>query len=345
LQPLPFPQLALVGVTDTNALAARACNAASRGRREDLFGGLAHTGRCNTYVSAHVPGELDQYLAVVATHYPGLDRADAERVLWGQVMPAVPVVDLAIGDYLHPRVRTLLRADPDLPRRLRGDPDDAGTAALAEFVAPAVIISADSVFTRFGMASTVATTWLPAAYTLLRMAGFEASLADAAVMLELGTRLLVTAAGAAVRAARNYPLPALGIVAAAGFAAWRAGYLSRERLTSAGREVVQAAQPWLAKAEAAFGGYQQARAALTVIEPYGLPTVEQLAARRLARSPRALPLPYLVSALADDEYPVAADEVDDAVRRHPAFGITEGDLPEIWIGRRIIRLSAADQRQ
>ncbi len=118
-----------------------------------------------------------------------------------------------------PRVRPLLRVDPDLPRRLRGDPDDAGTAALAEFIAPAVIISADSVFTRFGVASTVATTWLPAAYTLLRMAGFEASLADAAVMLELGTRLLVTAAGAAVRAARNYPLPALGIVAAAGFAA------------------------------------------------------------------------------------------------------------------------------
>jgi len=31
--------------------------------------------------------------------------------------------------------------------RLRGDPDDLGTAALAEFLAPAVIISADSVFT------------------------------------------------------------------------------------------------------------------------------------------------------------------------------------------------------
>ena len=86
LQPLPFPRLALVGVTDTNALAARACNAASCGRREDLFGGLAHTGRCNTYVSAHVPDELDQHLAVVTTHYPGLDRADAHRVLWGQVI-------------------------------------------------------------------------------------------------------------------------------------------------------------------------------------------------------------------------------------------------------------------
>jgi hypothetical protein len=49
--------------------------------------------------------------------------------------------------------------------------------------------------------------------------------------------------------------------------------------------------------------------------------------------------------LADDGYPVVAEEVDDAVRRHPAFGITEGDLPGIWIGQRIIRLPTADRRQ
>jgi hypothetical protein len=97
----------------------------------------------------------------VAAHYPSLAIADAERVLCGQVMPRVPVVDLAVGDYLHPRVRPLVRAYPELPRRMRGDPDDVGTAALAEFLAPAVIISADSVFTRFGLANTVATTWLP----------------------------------------------------------------------------------------------------------------------------------------------------------------------------------------
>jgi hypothetical protein len=42
---LPVPQPALVGVTDTNALAARACNAASRDRQEDLFGRLAYTSR------------------------------------------------------------------------------------------------------------------------------------------------------------------------------------------------------------------------------------------------------------------------------------------------------------
>jgi hypothetical protein len=62
---------ALVGVTDTNALAARACNAASHGHREDLFCGLARTGRSNIYVSAHVPGELAHHLADVAAKYPG----------------------------------------------------------------------------------------------------------------------------------------------------------------------------------------------------------------------------------------------------------------------------------
>jgi hypothetical protein len=195
------------------------------------------------------------------------------------------------------------------------------------------------------MASTVATTWLPAAYTLLHMAGFEASLADTAVAVELGARLLITAGSATVRTARGYPLATLGIVAAAGLAAWRAGYLNRDRLASTGQEVVQAAQPWLAKAEAALDGYQQARSALTVIEPYGLPTVEQLAARYLARAPGAVTVPHLFSALASDGYPVAADYLETAVRRHPAFGITEGDPPGIWIGRRIIRLTVPALRR
>jgi hypothetical protein len=153
---LPVP--ALVGITDTNALASRACNAARNSVAENLFTGLAVTGRSNTYVSAHVPGELVRHLADVAEGHPGLDLRDAERVLWNDVMPLVPVVDLAVGDYLHPRIQAVRRADPDLPVRLRGDPEGLGTAALAEFLAPAVIISADSVFTRFGLANSVADT-------------------------------------------------------------------------------------------------------------------------------------------------------------------------------------------
>jgi hypothetical protein len=82
-----------------------------------------------------------------------------------------------------------MRADPDLPRRLRGDADDVRTAALAEFLAPAVIISADSVFSRFGLANIVATTWLPVVYQLLRAAGFEATMTDTAALLELAARV------------------------------------------------------------------------------------------------------------------------------------------------------------
>ena len=57
-----------------------------------------------------------------------------------------------MGDYLNPRIAAIRRFGPDLPWAMRGDPDDLGTAAVAEFLAPAVIISKDSVFNRFGLA-------------------------------------------------------------------------------------------------------------------------------------------------------------------------------------------------
>ena len=59
---------------------------------------------------------------------------------------------LRVGDYLNPRIAALRRCDPELPRAMRGDSDDLGTAAVAQFPAPAVIIRKDSVFNRFGLA-------------------------------------------------------------------------------------------------------------------------------------------------------------------------------------------------
>jgi hypothetical protein len=197
---------ALVGITDTNALAAGACNAARNSVAENLFTGLAVTGRSNTYVTAHAPGELVRHLADVAEGHPGLDLRDAERVLWNDVMPLVPMVDLAVGDYLHPRIQAVRRADPALPVRMRGDPDDLGTAALAEFLAPAVI-SADTVFTRFGLANSVADTWLPLAHRLLQAAGYEAILTEAAYALELAARLVAVPVSAVAGAARRHPWP------------------------------------------------------------------------------------------------------------------------------------------
>jgi hypothetical protein len=47
---------------------------------ENLFTGMAVTGRSNTYISAHVPGELVRHLADVPEGHPGLDLWEAERV-------------------------------------------------------------------------------------------------------------------------------------------------------------------------------------------------------------------------------------------------------------------------
>ena len=338
--PMALPAPALVGITDTNALASRACNAARNSVAENLFTGLAVTGRSNTYVSAHVPGELARHLADVAKGHPGLDLREAERVLWGDIMPLVPVVDLAVGDYLHPRIQAVRRADPDLPMRLRGDPDDLGTAALAEFLAPAVIISADSVFTRFGLANSVADTWLPLAHRLLQAAGYEATLTEAAYALELAARLVAVPISTVAGAARRHPLAALGIGAVIALVAYQAGYLRRDRLRAAGQEIRKVAATGIEAFGNATDAYGKARHALRVIEPYGTPTVEELAARHLARVRRPLPLDDLAAALEAAGHAVTSAELRDATSRHPAFR-TRGTQPAlIGIGR-IARLGTA----
>ncbi|MEV7739691.1 hypothetical protein AB0O75_48055 [Streptomyces sp. NPDC088921] len=61
---------------------------------------------------------------------PGASRAQR------QILPALRVVDLKIRDHLSPRRRHILHVDPDMPRKYRGDPDDAPTMALAELLGP-----------------------------------------------------------------------------------------------------------------------------------------------------------------------------------------------------------------
>ena len=341
--PMALPAPALVGITDTNALASRACNAARNSVPENLFTGLAITGRSNTYVSAHIPGELARHLADVAKGHPGLDPQEAERILWGDIMPLVPVVDLAVGDYLHPRIQAVRRADPDLPMRLRGDPDDLGTAALAEFLAPAVIISAGSVFTRFGLANSVADTWLPLAHRLLHAAGYEATLTEAAYALELAARLVAVPISTVAGAARRHPLDALGIGAVIAVVAYQAGYLGRDRLRAAGQEIRRVAATGIEAFGNATDAHSKARQALRVIEPYGTPTVEELAARHLARVRRPLPLDDLAAPLAAAGHAVTSAELRDATSRHPAFR-TRGTQPALISIGRIARLGTAGNR-
>jgi len=158
-------------------------------------------------------------------------------------------------------------------------------------------------------------------------------LADTAATLELAARIGFAAVAATGRLIRSYPLPTLAVLGGAAVLAWRAGYLTNARWRATGRRLAQAAHPWLVKFEAACDGYQQARAALQVVEPYGLPTVEQLAGRHLARAPGPVLPARLGAALASDGYHLAPGELKEAIGHHPAF-VGDPDGPYgIWIGR------------
>ena len=87
----------------------------------------------------------------------------------------------------------------------------------------------------------------------------------------------------------------------------------------------------------AFGNatdaYSKAREALRVIEPYDTPTMEEFAARHLARVRRPLPLDDLAAALAAAGHAVTSAELRDATSRHPAFRTRGGQPTLISIGR------------
>ena len=328
--PTPVPLLApwpqLVVVADTNTLASRACHAVRHGEGESLFTGLSTTGRSRVFVGAHVPRELDDHLRDVAASCD-VSLALAEQVLWTQVLASASVVPLAIREFMDPGIRAILRADPELPPRLRGDPDDVETLAVARFLAPSVIVSADSVFTRLGFSNTTAATWVGIAYSVLRMAGIEASMADAAAMAELGLRLLVGAAGSVARAARAHPLIAIFTVVIFALVGLRYGAFGRERLREAMRWLRRVGEPLVTALSDKYVEHAQIRRALHVVEPYGVPTLEQAAARHLARCGRLLtPSELRDGLLRYAGVETTAKALKAAMTEHPAFVRWPNDL-------------------
>ena len=227
-------QVALVAVTDACAIASSACHVARSGTASVLVS-LAGTGRSNVFIGEDVEAELPEALQKVAADM-GVPLADAERVL-RQIMTRIRVVPLRMGDYLNPAIAGIRRCDPELPRAARGDPDDLGTAAVAAFLAPAVIISKDSVFSRFGLALP-ADRWTEEAARLLVAAGYDAALEDAAHAAEVGARLLFGVIGAARNAAVRNPKAAITTAVVAGLAAWychRRGWITGDQLRAAGQ--------------------------------------------------------------------------------------------------------------
>jgi hypothetical protein len=331
LRPMAGPWRGVVAIADTNALASRACHAVREGHSaERLFAALAATGRSPVYASPHVLVELHQRLPAIAEKTK-VDFAAARAMLWGPVIDAIRIVELEIGDHLAPGIRPLMRADPTAPRRQRGDPDDLGTAALAEFLAPAVILSADDVFHRFGLANTTADTWLDRAYRLLDAARVEARVGDVEALADIAVELVLCGIRGAIHGAQRAPLVAVAVIAVTGIIASRTGNLRLARWRERARAVAEWSQPLIEELATALERHAQARGQLLLVEASSTPTTTQLAARHLARCGGELTPAELRDALARRGHRIPATRLKAAMLAHRAFVRLPGD--RFLIGR------------
>ncbi|GAA2262277.1 hypothetical protein GCM10010232_62250 [Streptomyces amakusaensis] len=317
----------LLPVLDTNALLVEACSLAKHGGRQDRVTALAGTDRATPYIAAHVPEEADEHLARMADHF-GIPEREARRVLHQQILPTLRVVDLEIRDHLSPQTRHILRVDREMPQRHRGDPDDAPTMALAQFLAPCVIITQDSVFARFGFAVI---DWIPVAQRLLRLAGLEATATNVLAVIDLALRLSGAGAQRMAHLAARHPLTATAAVTGLLWWCYHRGYLTRDNWRQRLFQIGAAALPLLETGSAAMTERQTIRDSLLVVEPPPYPTSEQLAARHLAHCGQPLTPGELRDELARGGHTVSAAHLKRDMLAHRAFTRTPGDL---WtIGR------------
>ncbi|QMV12083.1 hypothetical protein GJU35_44220 [Streptomyces lincolnensis] len=328
--PMVLDRRMLLPVLDTNALLVEACALAKSGGRQERVTARAVTGRATPYTAAHVPGEVDEHLAKVAAALEASER-QARRVLNEQILPALRVVDLELRDHLAPQTRHILRVDREMTKRHRGDPDDAPTMALAEFLGPCVIGSKDSVFSRFGFAVI---DWIPVAESVLRLAGLEATAASALVLIDIAFQLFGAGVHRLVVLAANNPLAATAAVGGLLWWCHSHGYLPRDnwrrRLSQAGG----VAKPLLELAEAGMTEHQALSDSLLVVEPPAYPTREQLAARHLARCGSPLTPGELRGALARCGHIISAAQLKRDMQTHGAFVRAPGDL---WTVGRPVR--------
>ncbi|MFF0206224.1 hypothetical protein [Streptomyces sp. NPDC005017] len=327
INPMLLDRPMLLPVLDANALLVEACALAKTGGRQDRVTALAVTRRATPYIAPHIRGEVGEHLAKMAADFEVSERL-ARRVLDRQILPALRVVDLEIRDHLAPQTRHILRVDREMPRKYRGDPDDAPTMALAEFLAPCVIVSQDSVFSRFGFAVI---DWIPVVQRVMRVAGLEATAANALVVMDWALRLFGAGAQRLVVLARCNPLAATAAVGGLLWWCYQKGYLSRERWRRSWSRTGEALVPVLELASAGMTEHQTLMDSLLVVEPPAYPTTEQLAARYLARCGRAMTPGELRDALARRGHTLSAAQLKRDMLAHAAFVRTPGDL---WtIGR------------
>ncbi|MFJ9692661.1 hypothetical protein [Kitasatospora sp. NPDC101183] len=107
--------------------------------------------------------------------------------------------------------------------------------ALAEFLGPCVVITQNSVFSRFGLAVIDS---IPVAEKLLRLAGLEATTADALVLVDLALRLFGAGLREPAAVAARHPVLFTAAVIAVLWFCHSCGYLRgpdwRQRLARLG---------------------------------------------------------------------------------------------------------------
>ncbi|WP_123970002.1 PIN domain-containing protein [Streptomyces sp. TLI_185] len=233
-----------------------------------------------------------------------------------QILPNLRVVDLEIRDHLSPRTRRILRGDREIPRKYRGDPDDAPIMALAEFLAPSVIVTQDSVFSRFGFAVI---EWIPVVQSVMRMAGLEATGANALVVIDWALQLSGAGIHRLVVLASGNPLAAT--VAVGGLLSWcyQNGYLTRDNWRRRLSRVGQATKSVLEVANAGMTEHKALSDSLLVVEAPAYPTREQLVARYLARCDRHLTPGEVRDALARRGHTLSAAQLKRDMLAHGAF--------------------------
>jgi hypothetical protein len=293
-----------VVILDTKAAINAACHLVNWGRPGRLERAIGHG--VPVFIPRHVLNEVGEHLETRSVEQ-GLDPGAVSRTWTGILGPYIRVVDLDIRDHLDLLLRPVVAED---------DADDLATAALALFLAPAVVFSDDHHLVDHGFAGR--DWWVDTALDVVFMAIADEQVMSLLVGFNITTNGLTLGLGAGIRFAARQPLVA--ILVAAAILAGATLLVRRYPLAPKLKEIGGA---FVSSVETTFAFRQEATARLPLVTAprWRTPALEQRCARALARATGALSVENLRTRLLHDlALPAVSDaEIRRALRGHPAF--------------------------
>ena len=306
-----------VAILDTKAAINAVCHNVATGRPGRLERAIAH--RAAVLIPRHVVREVDEKLEARAIQQR-LNPAAVQRAWRQDLLPHLPVVDMAIRDYMDPLLRPVL-AD---------DVDDIATAALAMLVAPSVVLSDDHDLVDHGFAGSA--LWVDTALDVLFIAEADEQVMSFYVGLNASINGLSAGLAGGVRFAGRQPLAAVLVIAALLVGAG----LVVHRYPIVVTKLQEAGQTVLGTVEATFEFHGSVAARLPLVESpcHRVPALEQRCARVLARSAGALSVSCLQQRMINHRLASPTiTEIRRTLTGHPAFVKV---APDEWqLGHRI----------